>query len=383
MNEKIIFITDSEFTKRDFDRFGISLMLNAGIEVHVFDLSAIQFPKLKRGRTYEFNGLHQIISYKQFKDIFKSINGHGLCFVFISLTIRFLPYFIQIWKSSFELGTLRAGILPAVQMSKWIRLKRSLKAFFLAPVSVFREIEIFALRKIFKVLSIRRDPQVYFCAGRKAKKVPTGAQVVPVGSFDFNSFLSAPSATNNNFILFLDEYEPFHPDFERLGIPKVNPEHYFKALNIFFERLEKSYNLPVVIAAHPRAEIETYSFHFGGRKVVQGETARLISESSAVVAHTSTAVQLIFLYKKKFCFVLTEEMLEGYRKEFFAMYTKYGFHFLNLDAKYEVNTTLGWDEDLATRYVDDYVIEQGVRRQNSWLTVIDYLKSKDKDYANS
>lgn len=376
---QVVFFTESEFTKRDYDRLGIELMRESGVNVHVFDMSLIYFPELKRKQNFKFDGYHEVNSYCQFKVEFNEIDKNGYVFMLMPLTFKLLPYFIKIWGSSLKLVTLRLGVLPTISQYSG---KKYLSMFDL--IFRFREtlraFEISFLNKITRVLRIREEASIFIYAGRKAEDdFSLYKKKVSTGSIDFNTYLLTPASNENKHIVFLDEYEPFHPDFDRLGVKKISPLEYFESLNSFFHLLENRYRVSVVIAAHPAADLTTYSDYFRGRKVFKSQTASLVRDSVGVVGHTSTAIQFAFLYKKPACFVITNEMSRGFREPIIAAYKKYGFHFYNISFEQDRQSAdLTWDEKLANKYIDDFVISNGTPHVNTWERFVDFIKNGEE-----
>ena len=78
-----------------------------------------------------------------------------------------------------------------------------------------------------------------------------------INYFDYDDFLSTKFSQRiipEKYCVFHDEYLPHHPDFSMLGINTVDEKLYYKDLNIFFNLIEETYKVKVVIAAHPKAE---------------------------------------------------------------------------------------------------------------------------------
>ena len=107
-----------------------------------------------------------------------------------------------------------------------------------------------------------------------------------------------------DYIVFLDQYFPMHPtlksenpdiDFDSLKEP------YYNSLNLFFDKLEKEYGCPVVIAGHPIAKYDKNPF--GNRSIVYFKTAELVHESKYVVLHNSYSISFVLLFNKPFCMI--------------------------------------------------------------------------------
>ena len=80
--------------------------------------------------------------------------------------------------------------------------------------------------------------------------------------FDFDNYLEQKTdIITSNTIVFLDEYLPYHPDFDLLKMEKINANQYYKELNNFFSKIEAHTSSRVVIAAHPKANYNINPFN--------------------------------------------------------------------------------------------------------------------------
>ena len=111
--------------------------------------------------------------------------------------------------------------------------------------------------------------------------------------------------TEENQVVFLDQNLPYHLDFDRRNIQRIEANKYYKKLNMFFEHIEKKFNTNVVIAAHPSSNYNVNFFN--GRKIIKGETALEIKKSRFIIAHYSTILSLATIDKKPIIFLIMEE----------------------------------------------------------------------------
>ncbi|MDO8962986.1 MAG: hypothetical protein Q7W30_00660 [Coriobacteriia bacterium] len=124
-------------------------------------------------------------------------------------------------------------------------------------------------------------------------------RVRPINSFDFDRFLALQAATptieRDGTCLFLDEGLLGHPDFEYLGITRLDGAAYAASMSRLFDAVEAATGLTVRIAAHPRVDPVALGEAAGGREVIVGHTPELVLRSDAVIAHASTAINFAAL----------------------------------------------------------------------------------------
>ena len=114
------------------------------------------------------------------------------------------------------------------------------------------------------------------------------------------------------YVVFLDQYLPYHSDFKYLGIPVLEPTSYYASLNRFFDLVELKYGVKVVIASHPRSDYSANQFN--GRYVYSGKTPELVKDAEFVMAHYSTSISHAVLNQKPLVFIFTNEMANLYRQ---------------------------------------------------------------------
>lgn len=160
---------------------------------------------------------------------------------------------------------------------------------------------------------------VVFCAGSAADEAHRACPVRPgFNFFDFEEFVrlrGAPRAGDlpaGAYAVFLDSYLPHHSDFRVVGMRTVEAGPYYAGMRGFFDRVERDLGLPVVVAAHPKADPALADF--GGRSVYQRRTGELTRDCSLVMAHTSASVSFAVLGRKPVFFLHSAVMRSLFRE---------------------------------------------------------------------
>lgn len=141
-------------------------------------------------------------------------------------------------------------------------------------------------------------------------KIDADTTVGWCNSGDFENNRQMTSSNNNKYIVFLDQYIPYHNDNILNGQRQVCAEDYYCAINRCFSLIEKKYKLPVVVAAHPAATKYKLFNPFEGRMVIFDKTSELVKNSSFVLAHFTTAISYVVLNKKKILFLTSNAIKE-------------------------------------------------------------------------
>jgi hypothetical protein len=135
-------------------------------------------------------------------------------------------------------------------------------------------------------------------------------KVISLAFGDYAEFLIQSGKKNHQkrkSAVFLDINLPYQSDLRLVSLPSVNPKEYYSELNSFFSKLEKKFNLEVVIAAHPKTSDKSTNFY--DRNVYRMKTAELVRDAEFVISHQSTSISYAVLNYKPILFIYTNEMV--------------------------------------------------------------------------
>ncbi len=180
---------------------------------------------------------------------------------------------------------------------------------------------------------------------------------------------------NQNFIVFIDQAFPYHPDAGLYKRKSIDADEYYGDLKKFFNLVELQTKLDVVIAAHPKADYNDKGSPFGSRKVVSGDnSAELIANSKSVIMHYSTAINLVVLFKKQTLFITTNMLDATYRGGSIKALSKY-FNTTPLNIN-NFNDKIIFplvDETLYNDYKAKYIKKPGTKEGLFWQQVADHI----------
>ena len=111
---------------------------------------------------------------------------------------------------------------------------------------------------------------------------------------------------NSNYVVFIDQGYPTHPDLLKKGFQPNNEHDFIKSYNRFFDFIEKKYSTSVIIAKHPKSSVNNN--YFVGREVIVNKTKSLILNSKFVIAHSSLINLFAVLNYKRILLVYNSEL---------------------------------------------------------------------------
>lgn len=316
-------LTDTGFSKRDYDRFFVE-KLSKAYDVLVLDLAPYLNKRifdltLKNQEIFKYKNYVSVKNFKEFEDFLASNKiNFNYAFDFISARNKESFYLKKFLKNiGIKLVYFQVGLVPNIirtNKEKIFRLFRLLKSPFLFIKKIYSIINTRFRDRIFK--KIKYD--YIFISGSKGVNhlyANKAAKKIFTHSSDYENTLdySFNNIEFDNYFVFLDQNLPFHPaQFYRGEKPQVTSKKYFPSLALTFKKIEKKFKNKIVIAAHPRADISDYNNFFEGREILNSKTIDLVKNCNCVLAHTSTAISYAVIFKKPIIFLSSNEIINSY-----------------------------------------------------------------------
>ncbi|QOG03782.1 hypothetical protein [Flavobacterium sp. MDT1-60] len=340
---KVIYIRYMPLTTKIYADFYMQEVTDAGIEVEYWDITAIFFKN-----NYNIEDSSKLVNtriFRSYSELESALNSEP--FLSKVLFVSIMSFEGRIRKL-YEILTKYNCILSVFGRNMF-PLPVPPKTFFgvLNRVKISTVLNYIRFKKVLKSIrkgKIKRYDIVFIGGdlgwqgiGRVGLDDIKNAEQVKVNSDDYDNYLLLKDRKNtlsDKYILFLDEYLPLHPDTVLFNIKNVKAEDYYPELNSYFDRVEKQFGLPVVIAAHPKAiRYKTEDF-FSGRKVIFKQTAELTKYAQFVIAHDSTSINYPIAFGKKLHFITSKNIMNGIEEVHrnvihFANYLGCNYQFMN------------------------------------------------------
>ena len=237
-----------------------------------------------------------------------------------------------------------------------------------------------------KIFSIKRtfvnDYDIVFAAGSSAhEKYSRISKVLYINTHDNDKFLSLTNSETlikGNYAVFHDEDFVSHPDLTVFGHKTIDSERYYTLINSFFSKIERQFNLEVIIAASPKSVYDINPFN--NRKILYGKTAHLVKFCNLSLVVASVSVSFAVLYKKPIIFFSTNDIANNYGSydvapQFFAETlgsTYYRLDDIRKKDNLKVETV---DNQRYNDYKFKYIASAGVENSFTSDLVINYFKS--------
>lgn len=314
--EKVVYVRYFPLTKAIYTDLYFEALLQNNIQVDYLDLTSMFFPDKLTADEFGFGGTVKINSYKQLEDYLKGQdNGNTLYISIMTFERRVFKLFRLFTKLDLKLGVFSRGVFPSgTEPDKKSKIARVIKTLSFGRIAEFAANKRTLLAKRMGFIKpydyiFKAGKYGYFGLGIGSETDYEKAKIIEVNTVDYDKFLlhrEQPSVKTDEYIVFLDQYLPYHPDASYLNIKTVEPEPYFKEVNDFFDRLEKQTGMKVVIAAHPKAKLYHKINPYNNREILFNKSNDLVKDATLVLTHASTAICFPICYRKKIVLLMSD-----------------------------------------------------------------------------
>ncbi|GER94603.1 hypothetical protein A45J_2367 [hot springs metagenome] len=382
---KIIFFINSPFNERDYDRFGIEILKKNRFEVEVWDFTPFLSPKVfKNYIPPDKSNFEKCYIFFTEREAISAINKlPKSCLIICMFSYNYNTYTVYrtLSKNRLEYCIFNYAF-PSYTLSNRQNLFKKLM-----NITHEKLLDHLFMFIPFKFLGIRPATMALLLGERiNVSKLPINQTTYIIRShhLDYDIYLKEiqnPIQATENICVFLDGYIPFHPDFLHKGASYLTPpEEYYQLLCNFFDFIEKSYGVHVIIAANPRSNYENHPDYFGGRPVIRGKTAELVKKSKFVILHETGAINFPVLFNKPMIFITTDMLRQsqiGPLIDFMAsLFDKEAIN-LNNTFKIDWERELTVNEEAYWEYKNSYIKKDGTKETSVWQTLVNYLKSSN------
>jgi len=377
---KVIYLVESRFTKRDYDRFGIKTLTERGNDVEVWDLSGwfrpAYFKKYSPPDLLPDGSCKIVLNKRDFLDLLKPPAANSIFICIFRPNIKSLAIFDYLNQKGGKYGFIYFGHYPC--HSHISRLRRTLSD----PLFVLKRLIDSIIVKLYTLMILPIDANFIILGGASATSSYIGpaTKILKAHTLDYDLLLSLEGepkiSHSERYIVYLDDYGPNHPD-DIGDNTSIDPAIYYEKLNFFFDKLELELGMKVVIAPHPRSDYKRIGNPFNGRLITDQSTIQSVKNSFLVVSHASTATSFAVLYYKPMLFITTN-LYPAYTQEIIKNMAGF-FHKTPFDIS--IADLVISDDDLKVNrqiynsYKDLYIKESGTPEIKVWSLFADYLDS--------
>jgi len=291
-NKEILLLFETPFTLRDYKRFYVDELVKNGYNILILDITKIMQPQLVFEKIKLSNKKVNLIYCNNIYQFFNEVNN---------------------FSPSVCLSHVNPSFKNALKKLKIIYFlkKRCIYVNHIASYPGSNSFLIKIVRTIILFPFILLKPHYSYVLGPNSLSIFEG-KVIKGHSLDYDLFLNEKNnkkkSLNSPYILFLDENNPFHSDWEILQVKNpFDANIYFKELNMIFKKISNNLKLDILIQPHPKAnkkQLEKY-YNFPLSNL---NTASSIKNADLILAHSSTAIQLAVLFKKPIILIESSEI---------------------------------------------------------------------------
>jgi len=389
--QKIIIFVESIFNKRDYHRYGLDIIIDNGFHVEVWDYSPLLRPKYFNNYSppdpVNFKGYYLINNKDDAEKMLLKLSSYDTVVWSLSMNASTVFILTYLLNNDVQYGVIRLGALPQLQIpiarKFLIMIKRKIKTLIQSPYKT-------------QIIPSKIYPPSFLIIGGSSYHNTTKygiveqTKLINAHALDYDRFLEEKHNDRDaydylgEYIVFLDEYAPYHPDVITRKKPDTMREIYFITLNKFFDYLEEQLKMKVIIAAHPRSNYKSIGNPFNERVILFGQTVSLVKSSKCVLAHSSTSLNFANLYRKPVIFLTHYSYSRIFRYWIVTIASAFGKKPIELSEEFplKLERELIVNNEKYDSYKEKYIKETGTPETPIWEIFADYLKeskfSRDK-----
>jgi len=382
--DRIVYLHEHHFSERYFQFFGFPELIDNGFKLEIWNFMPFLANEDFQGDvppdTLVWENHRYFNTCREAVDEIGRLTENTVIFSGIHYTPETLPLYRALSRTglksfSFLAMALPLGTMPQATLSQ--RKKRRLtlgnlrdRLFYSVPFGVF------GVKPVDVILAMGEK---YFRHGYPWSEQ---SEVLWAHSFDYDEYLREKSRTgevDGHTCVFLDEYVPLHPDNTAASLSRVPMNKYYEQMRSFFDYIEGTHDLRVIIAAHPRSHYEDFPGIFGQRPVIRGRTAELVKNAGFVIVHQSMSLNFAVLFQRPMMFVVTDDYLSHLAEDPHPQWlaTFFGKDLHNIDRGVAVNLEKEShvDKKAYGEYQNDYIKKNGSPEQTFSRIVMDRIRA--------
>lgn len=369
----IVLVGISPLVERRKDAFYLDEMIAKGFQVIHCDLSPCYFQDLNYENVMDVDYALTFFSLSSFEEFLQKIDIDDTIFIVeVDHIDKFKDIFQMVRKYNCKCVKINPNAsdfsnyhLPFYKRCKYFGLKNALAHLFL-PFRQFCKNAIHG--NCYNVYSL------YISSGNNPQID------VHINQRDWENSRNISNSRpdiNYKYAVFCDEYFPDHPDFMYAGgvdnIEKVK-NVYRHEINAFFDYLESTYNLRIVIAAHPKSNYK--GDEYCGRNIVRGKTMELVKDAVFSIVHGSMSISYSVIFNVPIILAITDDMLklDYYKWQSFIYSDYFGLPVSNLSKNFYTKPILV-APSVRERYIYEFLTSPGIEnKKNADILSEEFLK---------
>jgi len=312
--EKVVFVRYFPLTNAIYRDFYFEELIQNNIEVEYLDVTGLF--DFKVSDSFDFKGIVKISSYKQLDFYLKNNSGSNILYISImTFEWRVFRLFRLFTNYHVKFGVFARGVFPSI-----IYKDKKSKIAWIVNTMSFSKVADYCFNKITsyaKKYTYIKSYDYIFKAGEfgynglgiGSEIDLENSKIIEINTVDYDQFVlhkELPYLHDEEYIVFLDQYLPYHPDATFFKIKTVGSEQYFYEVNIFFDRIELATGKNVIIAAHPKAMRYREFNPFNNRTIFFNQSNDLVKNAFLVLTHASTAICFPICYQKKIILLVSD-----------------------------------------------------------------------------
>jgi len=379
MIRRIIYLTNTKFSQRDYLRFGFDIIQKRGYKVEAWDYTHWLNPNYSKNYMCpdlcDYKGIKYLKTIEEIQLAIHSLSEEDVVIDNYGLISKIRHNLL----SRCIVGAIMTESQPTLHKNRYSRIINKIKK---NPLEAF----LYAIKRLKNIKKPLNsiDFVIYGGSASKSQNANTSKKTtfIKAHSCDYDRFLEESIISNEAFIsdklpyaIFLDEAFPDSHDLLYLD-EKPYPGHkeYYLEINRLFKNFQEKTGLNIIIAAHPKSDYKLKKNPFNVGQIISGKTVSLVKYSTIVLAHGSRSLNYAILYKKNALLIDSKTYTDDQRKHIQNMSNATGSKLINVTADVGFNIyDIKYDKEKYISYKERFIKENGTPEKFVCEIFCDYL----------
>lgn len=375
--EKCVILYNAKYCLKIEAFFCVPELHSRGIDVEYWDVGDITM----RVNTAEIeDNTPKIITIKTISELENRINKNRNAFYFLFISYAWFSVSLYKILSRYSCKTIycTSGALPASKSPRKSFLPRSLNN--IVAILKIKLANLYLRNSVFKPCDFVLQSCKYAWFDYKEGK---STRFISCNSGDYQlarNCIKQFSIKYKRYVVFIDQYLPFHKDFKLFGMDNIDSKRYYDRINKLFDIIERTYDCNVVICAHPSSVKYRTEDYFYGRPVFYNETRNIVKDCVFAITHNSTAISYAVIFRKPVLIYTSDELNEKNTTRYSVFSNLLNLPVVNIDNVQLFNKDLLVDQLKYDEYLYDYLTTPKSKNRNNSDIIESILSNKYQEY---
>lgn len=318
VKKKFIILWPWHFKKKDWYRYEISNLLKfKSFSVEIHEMAEIIEKRLRKVNCKNHKIIKKFRSIKNWYNYLLTLSKNNRLYILSEVrTYNFKSFLIKkkLYSLKNKITILEySGIntpLPKVDFFK--NIDKFIISIIFSPSVLLNYIKIKFFYNLDKSLNF--SPNYTFLTTNNLRFLNFKSKSILANSLDYSNNMNIKNKNKKkdfSYAIYLDYPLPHSADSNFLNLKyPISLTKWFGSLKIFFKKIEKNFNVKILIFPHPKNNIKYLKKYYKNQTIIKNEIGSFAKHAKFFICRNSTAISYAIMHKKPIIFICSNELFK-------------------------------------------------------------------------